>query len=120
MTEQPAEQQVPPADHGEPDVREATVRRAPKWGAFIVVGMVLGLFVTIVVTTAFPADPAIGMTMTVLVVGIFGVSFGAAIGAVLALIADRVSSRRARRVTVERGEVAPEPAPQPDPGAESA
>src|SRR5690606_6998810 len=77
-----------PDGPAEPDVRTATVRRAPKWSAFIVVGMLLGLVVTIAVTTAFPADPMVGMTTTVLVVGIFGVAGGAALGAIAALIAD--------------------------------
>lgn len=107
MNEQPEHVPAtePEADAAQPDIREATVRRAPKWGAFIVVGMLVGLIVTIVVTTAFPADPQVGMTMTVFIVGIFGVSGGALLGAIVALIADRVSRRRARAVTVERGEV---------------
>lgn len=109
----------------EPDVRDATVRRAPKWSAFILVGTLVGLLVTIAVTTAFPADPNIGMPMTVFVVGIFGVSGGAAVGAILALIADRRSSRRARQVTVERGEVITERSVAPaeqvaEPAAEAA
>src|SRR5690606_37634449 len=109
-----------PDGPAEPDVRTATVRRAPKWSAFIVVGMLLGLVVTIAVTTAFPADPMVGMTTTVLVVGIFGVAGGAALGAIAALIADRASQRRVREVTVERGAVHAEPAADEPTGAGAA
>lgn len=85
--------------------RTASVRRAPKYGAFIGVGAILGILVTVLVTTAFPADPAVGMWATVAYMSLYGISAGVALGAVAALIADRVSRRRARVVTVERGSV---------------
>lgn len=93
------------------ETRTASVRRAPKYGAFIGLGAVVGLLVTVVATTAFPADPEVGMVATVGYMSVFGVSAGAALGAVAALIADRVGRRRATVVEVERGvvETLPEP-----------
>ncbi len=123
MNAQPHDEQPAGADPGpgstpEPELHEATVRRAPKWSVFIIVGMLLGLLVTIAVTSAFPADPNVGLTMTMLVVGLFLVPIGAALGAIAALIADRRSYRRLRPVTVERGEVVAEPESAPDADAQ--
>jgi len=101
----------------EPELHRVAVRRAPKWSVFLVIGLLVGLIATIAVTTAFPADPNVGMGMTVFIVGIFVVPLGVALGALAALIADRASFRRVREVTVERGEVhvVPEPARAPEP-----
>lgn len=114
---------APATPAAEPELHQVGVRRAPKWSVFIVLGLLVGLLVTIAVTTAFPADPNVGMGMTVFIVGIFGVPAGAALGALAALIADRVSFRRVREVTAERGEVhtepEPEPAPEPEPEPEA-
>mgnify|MGYP003945942375 CR=1 FL=1 len=90
----------------QPDLQQATVRRAPKFGAFIAVGGLIGFLVTAIVTMQFPADPAIGMTALVAYFSIFGVSAGAAIGALLALVIDRRSRRNVHQVTVEHAEVA--------------
>ena len=87
------------------ETRSARVRRAPKIGVFIGVGAMVGIIVTVAVTTAFPADPSVGMWATVAYMSLYGVTGGIVLGALAALIADRVSRRRAKVVTVERGRV---------------
>ncbi len=87
------------------EARAARVRRAPRFGAFIGVGAIVGLLVTVIVTTSFEADPSVGMWATVAYMSLYGVTGGVLLGAVAALIADRVSRRRARIVAVERGAV---------------
>ena len=100
------------------EVGEATVRRAPRFAAFIAVGALLGFIVTAAVTMQFPADPAVGMIALVAYFSLFGVSAGAAVGALVALLLDRRSRKRTRRVGVEHAVVerdadpsAPDPAP---------
>ena len=43
-----------------PTTDDVTVRRAPKIPAFIFVGAALGLIATLVVTSLYPVDPAVG------------------------------------------------------------
>lgn len=107
--------------HETNSTRTASIRRAPRYGVFIGLGAIVGILVTVIVTTSFPADPDVGMWATVAYMSLYGVSAGVALGAVAALIADRVSRRRARVVTVERGavEIVPEPEPEPEPVADS-
>ena len=83
----------------EPDT--VTVRRAPKYPAFMIVGGGIGAIVTFVLTALQPADPAVGFGALFAYFALFGVTGGVVLGAVLALILDRVSTRRARAVTVE-------------------
>ena len=81
---------------------EVRIRRAPKLGVFLLVGAAVGALVTLVLTSLFPADPAIGFAATFGYFLLFGAPFGAVLGAVVGLIVDRVSIARARTVTVER------------------
>ena len=99
------------------DVR---VRRAPKFGAFIVVGAGIALIATLIATAQFPADPSVGFPALVAYFSLFTVPAGAAIGAVIALLVDRRSSRRAKTIAAEEETVGtpespalPE-APQPE------
>lgn len=91
---------------------EVRVRRAPKFGAFIAVGAVVGALVTLVLTSLYPADPNVGFPALFAYFSLFGVSAGVALGALLALILDRRSSKRSKIVEAEREavETAPEPA----------
>ena len=80
------------------DVR---VRRAPKFGAFIVVGAGVAFIVTLIVTAQFPSDPSVGFGTLVAYFSLFTIPAGVAIAAVIALIVDRRSSRRARMIAAE-------------------
>lgn len=84
-----------------PDSTEqATVRRAPKIARFLIVGGGLGAIVTFILTSLYPADPAVGFGALFAYFALFGIPLGIVLGAVLALILDRVSTRRAKTVDV--------------------
>ncbi len=87
---------------------EVTVRRAPKFPAFMIVGGALGVIITLVLTSLYPADPSVGFAALFGYFALYGVTGGVVLGAVLAIILDRVSTRRAKTVTVETETVAPE------------
>lgn len=104
-TEEPTSEPVAPAQPELTDVPSAeelsriaipaTVRRAPRYRAFVVAGAVLGLLVAVVVVllgltrAASGTDPRVGV-----VLGFVGAALalvGAALGAVLAVLVDRRS-----------------------------
>lgn len=93
-----------PETRPEPELHEATVRRAPKIAAFLVIGGLVGAIVALSLAgTEGVAGDDRGIALFVLFV--FCIAAGLALGAIVALIADRVSRRRAVAVTVERGAV---------------
>jgi hypothetical protein len=81
---------------------EVTIRRAPKLGVFLLIGAATGAIVTLVLTSLFPADPNIGFAASFGYFLLFGAPAGAALGALVGLVIDRISTARARTVTVER------------------
>ncbi len=96
------------------------VRRAPKFGAFIVVGAGIALIATLIVTALFPSDPSVGYPALVAYFSLFTIPAGVAIAALIALVVDRRSSKRAKTMAAEEETVAapqrpelPE-APQPE------
>lgn len=91
------------------DRATVTVRRAPKISAFLVVGGLFGFLATLVATSLYPADPAVGFAATLGYLSIFGVTGGVAIGALVAIVLDRRSQRRAQTINAEREVVDPEP-----------
>ncbi|QQD76724.1 hypothetical protein I8920_02855 [Curtobacterium sp. YC1] len=104
----PARTPVPaPNAVASPD--EVTIRRAPKFGVFIVGGAVLGFLATLVVvslTMNLPGqDDDTSFGGLVGYFSLWGVTIGAFVGAVVAVVFDRVYARRAARLTAERVEV---------------
>ena len=91
---------------------QVTVRRAPRIPAFIAVGAVLGALVTLVLTSLFPADPSVGFGALFAYFALYGVTGGIVLGAIVGIILDRVSTRRAKTVTVETETVSPDRADQ--------
>ena len=87
---------------------EVSIRRAPKIAVFLILGGVVGLFVTLILTSLFPSDPAVGFFASFAYFCLYGIPAGVALGALLALVLDAISSRRARMVTVERDEITDE------------
>jgi hypothetical protein len=107
-----------PAATATPD--EVSIRRAPKFGVFIVGGGLVGFVVTIIVvalTWNIDRSNSTAVTGTTAtegsfwsVVGYFslwGISIGLVVGAIVAVVLDRVLSRRAARLTAERVDVVP-------------
>ncbi|MBU1589152.1 MAG: hypothetical protein KKH51_14590 [Actinobacteria bacterium] len=84
-----------------PTTDQVTVRRAPKIPAFIFLGAVVGVIVTLVLTSLFPADPSVGFGALFAYFALYGVTAGVVLGAVVGIVIDRVSSRRAKTVSVE-------------------
>lgn len=90
-----------------PEVDEVRIRRAPKFPAFLVVGAGVGLIVTLILTSLFPVDPAVGFGPLFAYFSLFGVTGGVLLGALLAIILDRMATRRAKTVGVQREVVPP-------------
>jgi hypothetical protein len=87
---------------------EVTIRRAPKFGVFIVGGALLGFIATIIVVAVTmdidrgTKTETVGFWGLVGYFSLWGVTIGLALGAVVAVVLDRVLSRRAARLTAER------------------
>jgi hypothetical protein len=87
---------------------DARIRRAPKFGPFLIIGGGIGAIVTFILTMSFPVDPVVGFGALFGYFSLFGIPAGVAVGALIALTLDQVSIRRARAATVEHETVEPE------------
>lgn len=103
----------------DPDIRitddvDVVVRRTPRFGTFLLLGVLVGfiaagvLVVLPVDTSALTSDYSIGATMGLLML-LLGL-VGAGLGLSVALILDRLNARKARTYTV-RGEYVARKAP---------
>ncbi|MDQ0620636.1 hypothetical protein [Arthrobacter globiformis] len=84
-----------------PERREISVRRAPKYVPFLILGGLVGFAAAAVIAYALPGDASYDRGA---VYGFFMVPCAAAgviLGAISALVLDRTSVRRARRGVVE-------------------
>ena len=86
------------------DDGRVSIRRAPKYSAFMIVGGGLGAIITFVLTRLFPVDPQVGFWALFAYFALFGITAGVLVGALLALFFDRRSRRKAGTVVVERTE----------------
>lgn len=92
---------TPDGGNGTAERRGITVRRAPRFVPFMVLGGVIGIIIAAFVAYGLPGDPSFDAGA---VFGFFLTTFAAAgvlLGAVVALILDRLSVRRAKRAVVE-------------------
>jgi hypothetical protein len=89
------------SDHPTPERREITVRRAPKYVPFLILGGLLGIAVAAIIAYALPGDASydpgsvFGFFMVMCAAG------GVILGAIAALILDRLSVRRTQQAVVE-------------------
>ncbi len=94
------------SDPGDRETR-VRIRRAPKFSVFLVLGALVGVLVSLVLTASFPIDKTVGFGATFGYFAIYGFVGGILLGSIVALIFDRVLSRGAKtvRVTVDRLQV---------------
>lgn len=85
-----------------PAYREVTIRRAPKFVPFMLLGAFVGFTAALVVAYTGPDDPTLTRES---ILGFFTVAFalpGLLLAALLVLVVDRRSIRRAERARAER------------------
>ncbi|SDL61315.1 hypothetical protein [Arthrobacter sp. ok362] len=99
---EPAPGDVPGSVPGSvPERREVTVRRAPKYVPFLILGGLVGVAAAAIIAYALPGDASYDASS---VFGFFMVlcaAGGVILGAAAALVLDRMSVRRAERAVVE-------------------
>ncbi len=79
-----------------------SVRRAPRYPRFIILGAGLGAVVTFILTASYPVDPEVGFGALFGYFLLFGIPAGAALGGTFAIVLDAVATRRAKQLTAER------------------
>ncbi|MET3769789.1 hypothetical protein ABIB15_002493 [Marisediminicola sp. UYEF4] len=98
-----------PSNGGVTSEGSVTMRRAPRYPRFILLGAGLGAIVAYILTAAFPIDPLVGFAALFGYFALIGVSAGAAIGGLVAIALDTVATRRAKTMGAERTVVDPTP-----------
>lgn len=91
-------QQVPGESTTEASV---SVRRAPRYPRFLVVGGGLGALVTFIVTSLYPADERVGFGPLLGFLLLLGIPAGAALAGLVAIVLDAVATRRAKSLRAE-------------------
>ena len=79
-----------------------TVRRAPKYGRFLILGAGAGVIAAYVGTALFPVDPDVGFAGTFGFFLVIAAPAGVALGALIAIGFDAIASRRAKQYSAER------------------
>jgi hypothetical protein len=102
-------------DQQQPDEQDVRIRRAPKYGRFMIVGGGLAAIITFVLTASFPVDPKVGFFALFGYFALFGVTAGVLLGALVALVLDRAGLKRARPATVVTELADPEDAERVEP-----
>jgi hypothetical protein len=85
-----------------PERRQVRVRRSPKVGVFLTLGVLAGALAAVIITLVTPPD---GRYPTGQVLGfllLLLVPVGAVLGGLLAVVLDAVASRRTRVLEAER------------------
>jgi hypothetical protein len=78
--------------------QKVRIRRAPKFSVFVVLGALVGVFVSLVLTSSFPIDKSVGFIPTFGYFAIYGFVGGILLGCIVALVFDRALRRGARTV----------------------
>lgn len=84
-----------------PERREVTVRRAPKYVPFLILGGLLGVGVAALLAYGAPGDESYDAGAVFGFLLVLCAGGGAALGAVVALLLDRLSIRKAEHAVVE-------------------
>lgn len=90
-------------EHLETDVTSdaVTVRRAPRYPAFILAGVAAGVLVALVLTFAFPENAEFDRGQVFGFLLLWAGAIGAAVGGVVALLVDRALEKRRREAVAE-------------------
>lgn len=84
-----------------PERRSVTVRRAPRYVPFLILGGLLGVVVAAVIAYALPGDEGYDANSVFGFFLTFCAAGGAILGAAVALVLDRLSVRRTEHAVVE-------------------
>ncbi|MEI5585380.1 MULTISPECIES: hypothetical protein [unclassified Agromyces] len=92
-----------PGEHLETEVTSdaVTVRRAPRYPAFILAGVAVGVVVALVLTFAFPENAEFDRGQVFGFLLLWAGAIGAALGGVVALVVDRMLTKRGREAVAE-------------------
>jgi hypothetical protein len=90
-----------PAPGSVPERREVTVRRAPKYVPFLILGGLVGVAAAAIIAYALPGDEGYDASSVFGFFMILCAAGGVILGALVALVLDRMSVRRAERAVVE-------------------
>jgi hypothetical protein len=80
---------------------EVVVRRSPRYFRFMLLGALVGVVVTLVLTFSFPEQPQYSRMQVFGFVGVIAAAIGIALGALVAMLVDRLSTRRSKVVTMQ-------------------
>lgn len=107
MAEKPQLPETPRIVVGD-QIETVRVRRAPKYGVFLVFGAALGVLVALILTFAFsgtdgPSASGVQYSQGQVFgfLALIGIAVGLALGGIVALVFDRVLGKRSRAVTVD-------------------
>jgi len=85
-----------------PDRRAVRVRRSPKVGVFLILGVLVGVLAAVVVTLITPEDGQYPTSQVLGFLVLLLAPIGALLGGLLAVVLDGVATRRARVLEAER------------------
>ena len=82
-----------------------SVRRAPKYPRFIILGAGFAAIATFIATAIFEVDPLVGFGALFGYFALITVPIGALFGGLVAIVLDAIASKRAKQFTAERTSV---------------
>ncbi|WP_258190771.1 hypothetical protein [Arthrobacter sp. PAMC25284] len=86
---------------GSPERRGVTVRRAPRYVPFLILGGLLGIAVAAIIAFGLPGDATYDRGSVFGFFMVMGVAGGVVVGGAAALVLDRLSVRRSSHAVVE-------------------
>jgi hypothetical protein len=88
----------------DPSTHDVVVRRSPRYVRFILVGAIIAILITLILTFVFPEQPNYSRAQVFGFVGIILVTLFVGLSAAIAVLVDRASAKRARTVVMTTSE----------------
>jgi hypothetical protein len=88
----------------DPSTHDVVVRRSPRYVRFILVGAIIAILITLILTFVFPEQPNYSRAQVFGFVGIILVTLFVGLSAAIAVLVDRASAKRARTVVMATSE----------------